>query len=155
MIIPVEIDVNQLIKLGKKFIWGETKPSCPKCDQPLWWHGFVPAYLDCFAEPVFLRRLYCPYCKSVHRLRPKSHWPRFQSSIKTIKQTIFHRQGQDRWRPDLPRSRQRQWWYRLRRKACLCLDLSFGGSLSDAFVMLVQAGVIPVGSVMQCGNEIS
>lgn len=31
LIIPVEIDVNQLIKLGKKFIWVKNKLPCPKC----------------------------------------------------------------------------------------------------------------------------
>lgn len=153
MVIPVEVDVNQLAVLGKKFVWGETKPRCPRCGQPLWWHGFVSAYLDCLAEAVFLRRLFCPYCRSVHRLRPRSHWRRFQSSIKTIEQAVSHRQDQGRWRPDLPRPRQRQWWYRLRRKACVCLGMAFDGSLSEAFMMLVRVGAIAVGSVMQCGNE--
>lgn len=152
MVIPVDIDVNLLSRLGKDFLW--PKPSsCPRCGEQLWWHGFVLAYLACLTEGVSLRRLFCPHCGSVHRLRPKSHWPRFQSSIKTIENTISSRQDNDRWRPDLPRPRQRQWWYRLRKKASICLGLAFGGSLPDAFTTLIQAGAIPVSSVMQCSDQ--
>lgn len=152
MVIPVEIDVNQLMALGKEFFWPEPKPPCPRCGQSLWWHGFVLAYLSCFTEAVFLRRLFCPHCGGVHRLRPTSHWSRFQSTIKAIESTIGHRQRHGRWRPDLPRARQRQWWRRLRMKAMVCLGFSLGGSLSDAFAILIRAGTIPVSSVMQCGG---
>lgn len=151
MVIAVKIAVNQLAALGKEFPW--PKPSCPFCGERLWGHGFVPAYLACLTEAVLLRRLYCPHCGSVHRLRPESHWRRFQSSSKTIEDTICHRWRHGRWRPDLPRARQRQWWYRLRRKAVICLGLAGGELLVDAFLMLLQAGAIPVSSVIKCGNE--
>ena len=149
MVIPVDVDVNQLAALGKKYLW--PKPAaCPKCGSRLWWHGFVLAYLACLVEAVFFRRLFCPQCNAVHRLRPSSHWPRFQSSINTIAQVIAHRANNARWRPDLPRPRQRQWWRRLARKSMLCLGLSFAGSLLDAFEALLAAATIPVSSVMQC-----
>ena len=152
MVIFVDIDVNQLFLQGKKFLWD--KPEvCPECSERLWWHGFVLAYLACFAEAIFLRRLYCPKCHSVHRLRPKSHWRSFQSSINTIEQTIVHRQQTGRWRPDLPRPRQRQWWHRLRKKARLCLGLAFCGTLLDGFLALIKAAAIPVSSLMQCGDQ--
>lgn len=151
MVIPVNIAVNQLAAQGKKFPW--PKPSCPLCGERLWWHGFVPAYLSCLVEAVFLRRLYCPHCGSVHRLRPESHWRRFQSAIKTIERAISHRWDHGRWRPDLPRPRQRQWWRRLKRKASVCLGLAVSDRPSDAFVMLIRAGAIPVSSVIKCGNE--
>jgi hypothetical protein len=151
LVIPVDIDVNQLVVLGKKFSW--TKPStCPKCGGHLWWHGFVLAYLACFAEALFFRRLYCPHCCSVHRLRPKSHWRRFQSSIDTIEQTIAHRQNNSRWRSDLPRARQRQWWRRLKKKSLVCLGLSLAGSLFDSFQTLLAAGIIPVSSLIRCDD---
>ena len=151
MIIPVDVDVNQLAILGKKYFW--QKPSaCPRCGGHLWWHGFVPAYLACLADAVSIRRLFCPHCRSVHRLRPKSHWSRFQSSIATIEQVIAHRQSNGCWRPDLPRPRQRQWWHRLKKKSLLCLGLSFVGSLFDSFLTLIEAGAIPVNSVMECDD---
>jgi hypothetical protein len=151
LVIHVSINVNQLAALGREFLW-PPKPPCPACNQPLWWHGFVLAYLACFAQAVFLRRLYCPHCGAVHRLRPDSHWRRFQSPIATIEEVIAHRQGRGRWRPDLPRPRQRQWWRRLRRKTSVCLGLCFAGTLLDAFAALVRVGVLPVSSVMQCGD---
>ncbi len=151
MVILVVIDVNQLAILGKDFLW-EKPANCPKCGEHLWWHGFVPAYLACLAEAVFLRRLFCPHCRSTHRLRPASHWLRFQSSISTIQETVEHRQEKRRWRPDLPRPRQRQWWRRLKAKSLLCLGLSFAGSLMDSFLTLLQAETIPVSSVMKCDD---
>jgi hypothetical protein len=151
LIIPVDIDVNQLAILGKKYLW--QKPSaCPRCGGHLWWHGFVLAYPACLAEAVFFRRLLCPHCRSVHRLRPKSYWRRFQSSVATIEQVIAHRQNNGRWSPDLPRPRQRQWWRRLKKKSLLCLGLSFVGSLFDSFLTMIEAGAIPVNSVMECGD---
>ena len=152
MVIPVDIDVNQLHQLGKDFQW--VKPtSCPKCGGGLWWHGFVTAYLSCFAEAVFLRRIYCPYCFSSHRLRPKIFWSRFQSSFKTIENVISYRQKHGRWQPDLPRPRQRQWWHRMRKKVKVCLGMSFSGEPSEAFALFLEASSIPVSSVMQCGNS--
>lgn len=152
LVIPVRIDVKQLASLGRDFQWPRPD-ACPKCGAGLWWHGFVLAYLACLVEAVFLRRLYCPVCRSVHRLRPDSHWSRFQSSIKTITETIGHRQAHGRWRPDLPRSRQRRWWQTLGRKVKLCLGLNFGRSRFEGFMALLTAGVIPVSRVMECGKQ--
>ena len=151
LVIPVVVDVNQLAILGKQFLW-EKPASCPKCRERLWWHGFVLAYLTCLAEAVFLRRLFCPHCRSIHRLRPASHWRRFQSSIKTIRETVAHRQEKCRWRPDLPRPRQRQWWRRLKAKSLLCLGLSIAGSPFDSFLVLMDWGAIPVSSVIKCDD---
>lgn len=152
MVIFVDIDVNQLNLQGKDFFWN--KPSaCPECGERLWWHGFVLAYLACLAEAVFCRRLRCSHCRCVHRLRPGSHWRCFQSSITTIEQAIEHRVETGRWRPGLPRPRQRQWWRRLGKKVKLCLGLSFAGTRFDAFMALIEAGAIPTSSVMQCGDR--
>lgn len=151
MVIVAEIDVNQLAALGKEFSW-EKPSACPKCDGHLWWHGFVLAYLACFGQPLYFRRLFCPHCLTVHRLRPDSHWPRFQSSIDTITQAINHRQRTGRWCPQLPRPRQRQWWRRLKKNALGCLGLSYNGALFAAFLALFSVGAIPVSSVMQCGD---
>jgi len=151
LILPVDVDVNLLARMGKAFPW--PAPACPFCGQTMWGHGFVASWLGALGEAVFLRRLYCPHCHTVHRLRPSSHWRRFQSSIETIEQTVAHREGHGCWRPDLPRGRQRQWWRRLARKARLCLGESFGNAV-NAFRELCDAGAIPVSRLMQCGEEI-
>lgn len=150
MVLPVEIDVNSLARLGRNFPW-EKPPSCPCCQGTLWWHGFVPAYLGGLLVAVFLRRLYCPYCKSVHRLRPVDHWRRFQSAIPTIRESIAHREQHGRWRPDLPRPRQRQWWRRLGWMIEAVPGLSFSGSRLEGFDAVIDRRQVPVGSVIQSG----
>jgi len=151
LVIVAEIDVNQLAALGKEFPW-EKPCACPACDGGLWWHGFVLAYLACFDQPLYFRRLLCPKCGAVHRLRPDSHWPRFQSSIDTIIQVIAYRQRSGHWCSNTLRPRQRQWWRRLRKKALACLGLASAAALFAAFLALLTAGAIPVSSVMQCGG---
>jgi len=142
LVLSVEADVNEIARLGKDFPW--VKPSgCPCCGQPLWWHGFVLAYFSPHFEPVFLRRLRCPCCRGVHRLKPTGFWRRFRSSIDEIAQSISHRSASGCWFPGLPRARQRQWWRRLRRMADAVLGL-FEGAVPSAFTELMKRGFIPV-----------
>jgi len=77
-------------------------------------------------------------------LKPVGYFPRFRSSIREIKDTIAHRCQQGRWRPDLPRARQRQWWRRLGRMITLVLGISFNGLFSQAFTLLMEQNIIPV-----------
>lgn len=152
MVIPVKVDVKQLFRKGRDFLW--PRPTgCPVCRGVLWGHGFVSAYLAFPDVLVFLRRLCCKDCGSVHRLRPDSHWPRFQSSIKTILETIVYRHNHGRWGRGVARPCQRQWWRRLGRKVKLCLGLSFEGSFPEAFNILLSAGFIPVSRVMDCRKQ--
>ena len=147
MVLYVDLDVNALARQGREYKW--QKPTCcPICKRGLWWHGFVPVYLCCFVEAVFLRRLYCPSCKSVHRLRPRNYWPRYQSPIRSIREVIAHRIAHGRWRPDLPRPRQRQWWRRLGRMVNAVLGFAAAGSLLVGFDTLVARGIVAVGSVI-------
>lgn len=151
LVLSVEVDVNEIARLGKDFPW--VKPSgCPHCGQPLWWHGFVPAYFSCLAEPVFLRRLRCCCCRAVHRLRPAGYWRRFRSSITDISESISHRSDSGRWRADHPRPRQRQWWRRLQRIASAVLGLVSGSSVA-AFEALLLRGFLPVSSSFDCDNS--
>ncbi len=145
LVLLVAADVNEIALLGKHFPW--PKPSCcPRCGQPLWWHGFVPAYFAPLAKAVFIRRLRCSCCRAVHRLKPAGYWHRFRSSIADIFQSILHRSEDGRWRLDLPRPRQRQWWRRLQRMSVVMLGLAFVGSAVEAFQSLVKLGFIPVSS---------
>jgi hypothetical protein len=151
LVLSVEVDVNEIARLGKDFPW--VKPSgCPRCGQPLWWHGFVPAYFSCLAEPVFLRRLRCSCCLAVHRLKPTGFWRRFRSTILEITQSLSHRSDSGHWHRDFPRSRQRQWWRRLQRMAGAVLGLFCGSGLA-AFTILIRRGFIPVSLSFQCDNS--
>lgn len=150
MVLSVAVDVNEIARLGKDFPW--VKPSgCPCCGQPLWWHGFVPAYFSALPVAVFLRRLRCSCCRAVHRLKPAGYWRRFRSPIPEIASSIAHRFAAQRWHPALPRSRQRQWWRRLQQMTAAVLGL-FGGSAVAAFEELVYRGHVPASSSFECGN---
>jgi hypothetical protein len=82
----------------------------------------------------------------VHRLKPAGYFPRFRSSIGEIQKAIEHRCRTGRWHPDLPRGRQRQWWRRLSRLIPLALGISFAGSFTQAFNLLMEQNIVPVTS---------
>jgi hypothetical protein len=54
-----------------------------------------------------------------------------------------------RWRPDLPRDGQRQWWRRLRWLVKAILGGSFPDSLLGGFDAVLTQGFIPVSSTIQ------
>lgn len=151
LVLFVAVDVNEIARLGKDFPW--SKPSgCPRCGQPLWWHGFVPAYFSCLAEAVLLRRLRCSCCRSVHRLKPAGYWRRFRCSIADIFASMVHRGDSGRWRRDAPRPRQRQWWRRLQRMTGTVLGL-WVESFANAFHTLSEQGFIPVSTSFNCDHS--
>lgn len=66
LVLFVSIQVKEIARLGRLFPW--QKPACcPDCQGPLWWHDFVLAYFSCLSEAVYLRRLRCSCCASVHK----------------------------------------------------------------------------------------
>lgn len=145
LVLPVAADVNDIARLGRNFPW--VKPACcPRCQQPLWWHGFVLAYFAPLVEGIFLRRLRCSCCKAVHRLRPQEYWKRFRSSVPEIQRCVEQRTASGRWLSELPRSRQRQWWRRLHRMAVAVLGLTFAEGAMESFRALVTRGIVPVGT---------
>lgn len=150
MVISVAVDVNEIAHLGKDFPW--IKPSgCPRCEQPLWWHGFVLAYFSCLLGAVYLRRLRCPCCRTIHRLKPVGYWRRFRSPVTDIDQVVTHRQNSGRWLHDQPRTRQRQWWRRLQRMTQAVLGLSIPAI--SAFATLSARGFIPVSRSFYCDTS--
>lgn len=142
MVLSVAVDVNEIARLGKDFPW--VKPSgCPRCGQPLWWHGFVLAYFSCLAEAVLLRRLRCSCCWAVHRLKPAGYWRRFRSPLTDILQSVSRRHHSGRWCRDLLRPRQRQWWRRLAGMVAAVLGRATGSAVT-AFEILLGQGFLPV-----------
>lgn len=151
MVLHVAADVNEIARLGKDFPW--IKPAgCPRCHQPLWWHGFTLAYFPPLVAAVFLRRLRCSCCKAVHRLKPDGYWRRFRTPIIEIQSCVEHRTVSGRWCSEQPRERQRQWWRRLRRLAAAVLGLAIAGDTMHSFQALFEKGFIPVSSSFHCGN---
>jgi hypothetical protein len=148
LVLFYDVDIKDLVRLNREYPW-ERPPYCPCCRGGLWWHGFVPAYFSLSPDAVFLRRLRCPQCGAVHRLRPRTHWRRFQTPIQTIREAIAHRVKTHRWRADLSHEGQRQWWRRLRRLVKTILGVSFPDSLLAGFDALLTRGFIPVSRSIQ------
>ena len=113
LILHFVIELKLLILLGKDYPW--PRPDvCPCCGgQRLWGHGYTPRYFDGYAGLVWLKRYRCVDCHSVHTLRPKNHWRRFQAATATILKSLRIKILENRWIDDDGLSRQRQqYWLR-------------------------------------------
>lgn len=151
LVLSVFVHVKEIAQYGRLFPW--KKPACcPCCQGGLWWHGFVHAYFSCCPDAVELPRLRCSKCGAVHRLRPVGYFPRFRSSIEEVESSIRLRTHGKIWRPDLPRSRQRQWWRRLWRMIKLMHGVSFAGNGIEGFQLLLEQEIIPVTSAKEKEN---
>lgn len=142
MILFIDVDLKEVNLLGRKFPW--QKPEmCPRCLQShVWGHGFTDTFFDGFLNALLMRRFRCPACGCVMKCRPKSHFTRIQTAIKTIRSYLAGRIGTGRW-PGSP-SRGRYWLRALKRKILAHLGLTWRRRLLEAFDLLVGAGVVPV-----------
>ena len=153
LVLFVCASVKEIARLGRTYPW--LKPAaCPRCGSKLWWHGFVEAWFSNYDHCLYLRRLFCPHCRSVHRLKPQEYWRRYRSPVTEIRSSIQQRQDKRCWRPDLPRSRQRQWWRRLRRMIHLFLGVSFGEANLEGFDRLICTNIIPVTKATKHENRL-
>ena len=152
LILFVDVCVKTVFELGKNFPW--PKPQrCLRCGGRIWGHGYTEACFDGFDVPLLLRRYRCPDCRAIYRLRPGGYWSRFQASIGTIREHLSHRLFHQRWKPDLPRSRQRHWLKGLKKQIRFHLGPGWSlrpGDLLEAFDKLTARGIIPVSRAIQC-----
>jgi hypothetical protein len=109
LILHFAIELKLLILLGKNYPW--PRPDvCPCCGgKHLWGHGYTPRYLDGYPKMLWLKRYRCVDCHSVHTLRPKSHWRRFQAAIAPILESLQIKIVENRWVDGLTRQRQQYW----------------------------------------------
>ena len=144
MILFVEVVLKDIFKKGRDFPW-ERPERCPCCGNwKVWGHGFVEAIFNGFNSIIWLKRYRCPACGCVLRLRPKSHFSRFQSSKHTIRSTLMLRINTGRWPQGSCKSRQRHWLHNLKRQ--MKAYLSWQTKLAEAFDLLINQGGIPVSS---------
>ena len=101
LVLFVSVKVKDIARLGRSFPWQKPR-CCPRCRAGLWWHGFVLAYFSCCVEAVYLRRLRCPHCCCIVRLRPCGFFRQIRSSMLEVLLAITARRRHGRWRPDLP-----------------------------------------------------
>ena len=146
MVVSIDLMVNDLIQQGKKYAW--VKPLCPACGARVWWHGFVFAFFSIYPCGIYIRRVRCPHCKGVHRLKPKGYWPRFRFSKKEIRDAIECREKNKTYiKNSAEKSTMQRWWINLKRMIKMVLTLKFEESCIIGFDLLVKAGIIPVSSV--------
>ena len=144
MILFVEVVLKDIFIKGRDFQW-ERPEQCPCCGNwKVWGHGFVEAIFNGFNSIIWLKRYRCPACGCVLRLRPISHFSRFQSSKHTIRSTLMHRINTGKWPPGSSSSRQRHWLYNLKRQMKAFFNLQT--RLPEAFDLLINIGKIPVSS---------
>jgi hypothetical protein len=144
MIFSVLVSIKDIVAKGRDFPW--PRPiCCPRCEgRRLWYHGFVTAFFDGFSEEVTLRRYRCPECRCVLRARPSDYFPRFQTSIETIRSSIAHRLETGRWPPGASRSRQGHWLRSLSRRVCAYFGQGWSNRLLESFDEFALRGRNPV-----------
>jgi len=153
MVLAEEVSVNELVAQGKNFPW--TRPKCPRCEVPCWWHGFVLAFFSMFPEGVFIRRCRCPHCKRVHRLKPVGYVRRFRWSGPEIRGVIETRQETGRFPKGVaPREVMRRWWRSLARVIAKELGISFPGPRLSGFDLLLSRGRNPVSLATKPENQV-
>lgn len=133
--------LKDIFQKGKDYPW-ERPERCPCCSHwKVWGHGFVPAFFQGYDTPIFLKRYRCPACGVVIRLRPASHFSRFQSSRHSIRWALLYRINHGRWRSGSKKSQQRYWLRNLTRNAIFFLGINF--PISKAFDLLIGLGKVP------------
>ena len=133
--------LKDISRMGKDYPW-KRPDRCPCCGHwKIWGHGFVPAFFQGYDMPVFLKRYRCPACGVVIRLRPASHFSRFQSSRHLIRRALLYRIYNGRWHSGSAKSRQRYWLRNLIRHTMAILGVN--ASLGNAFDILIGQGKTP------------
>ena len=146
MIHFVNVLLKDIFEMGREYPW--KKPDkCPCCGNwKIWGHGFVSAFFNGFSSAIWLKRYRCPACGCIIRMRPASHFTRFQSSRHTIRSDLLYRINTGRWPKDSSKSRQRHWLKNLKRQMMACLD--WKADLIQAFDLLLDQGRTPVTSAI-------
>lgn len=144
MIIYIHVLLKDIFKLGRNYRW--PRPGvCPRCGHSrLWGHGYVDSWFDGYDKAIELKRYRCPCCGCVIRLRPSSHFSRFQASVKKIRSTLSIRIKTGRWPPDCSVSRVGHWLRALKRKCFALFGYHAGKDLIKVFDYLVSSGINPV-----------
>jgi len=142
MVLQVEVDFKELLRLGRGYGW-KRPAACPGCQGGLWWHGFVPIYLEGIPGQIFIRRLLCPHCGKVFRLRPAGFWPRFYHGINRIRSALESRCAAGRWPSAVSRQAGGHWLRALRRGVRMRLGLA-AKVFAEGYEGLISFGWVPV-----------
>ena len=111
MILSVDVSIDELVSQGKDYPW--KRPSCARCQKPLWGHGYVSRYFNCHPTIVYLKRWRCSACRLVFTTRPKIFWRRFHETISRILESLLIRVRDRKWPPWVTRQRGGHWLKKL------------------------------------------
>ncbi|MBF0556536.1 MAG: hypothetical protein HQK96_18610 [Nitrospirae bacterium] len=75
-------------------------------------------YFDDYKCPLWLKRYRCADCKSVHTVRPRQYYRRFQIERIVIIWSLLERIVSGKWLRCLVRQRQQYWWKGFVKQAC-------------------------------------
>jgi hypothetical protein len=147
LILYCEIDFKSLLELGKKYPW--SKPwKCPGCSGlRLWGHGYVRRYFDGHINIFWIKRYRCPNCRSVHTLRPETHYRRFQAGWVKIALSLLGKILSAKWSEDISRQR-RQYWWRGFSKQVSRHDTFLNGQLWSLFELLLRRIILSTHSLI-------
>lgn len=82
------------------------------------------------------------------RVRPCGYFPRFQSPIGVIRQSIGGKQENARWLTGLSRTRQAHWWRALKRRIAAFFGHAFRATMTQGFDRLQALRQVPVSRVI-------
>lgn len=137
-----------MFESGKDYPWQKPR-RCPKCGgKRLWWHSFVQRSFNNYAYKVWVKKCICIDCKSVHTMRPYTHWARFQYSKFIIISCLIGKTKSCRWQSGIKRQNQQYWYKGVRLQGLRHKN-------SDVITMevlkgLFMLGIIPVNHSIQC-----
>jgi len=141
MIAFVSVVLKEIFEQGRKYVW-ERPATCPACNHyKVWSHGFVQRLFDGFDTSLLLKSYRCPNCGCVSTLRPDSHFTRIQSSVETIRSSLYCRLQTGRWPPpghSFPK--QRHWLKNLRRRIKALLTEVWSHGEIAAFDYFISIG---------------
>lgn len=144
MILFVDVILKEIFTMGRNFPW-KRPGKCPCCGNwKVWGHGFASTLFQGFDAPLLLKRYRCPACGCIIKIRPSSHFSRFQSSKHTIRSALVHRIDTGKWPIGSAKSRQRNWFHNLKRQAKAHLTEKWKNGLIAAYDYILNLGRIPV-----------
>ncbi|MCF8024432.1 MAG: hypothetical protein K9K82_02965 [Desulfobacteraceae bacterium] len=144
MIIHITVTLKEIFRLGRNYPWPRPE-RCPRCHCfKVWGHGYQDTFFEGFKSALPLKRWRCPQCGCVICYRPKGYFPRFQSSIQTIRSVISHRLQCGRWPSGFIRCRAGHWLQSLKKQVAARLGNTWQGGLPAAFDYFIGHGQIPV-----------
>jgi hypothetical protein len=144
MIHSVCLDLKQIAKLGRDYLW--PRPwQCARCgSSKVWGHGFVRVIFAGFARALQIRRYRCPVCGCIIRLRPRGYFERIQTDIATIRSRLIQRLNTGRWPRGPHHNRSRHWLCALKQNSLALLGMAWRYRPAEAFDQLIGMGRVPV-----------